>query len=171
MAIDTQRDRKRAFDYGLPYANFPFPKDEIDEESRAHIWGSYIVGFNPVPDSPYYIGDHTVRTLALLIEQFKPATLLKGFISAFTNSLQETEDTAADLMTRRLISTSIGVQLDGVGSIVGETRQGRNDDVLGHAAVVEEAPISPSALRSTTTIATLSTREFLSTHRTPNRKP
>jgi hypothetical protein len=128
MAILTKEDRKRSRDFGKPWDSFPDPKGVIDKTSRAHIFGSFMPGLNPVPDSPYYIGDHVARAMLLMIEQFKPATNLKNFISSFIKELQKCEDTLQDLMTRRLISTAQGVLLDEIGLIVGEEREGRIDE-------------------------------------------
>ena len=71
MSINTERDLKRAWDYGGPIAKFPFPIAIFDRVDLAHIWGSFIEPLNPVPDSPLYIGDYTERTLGLFVEQFK----------------------------------------------------------------------------------------------------
>jgi len=128
MAIVTKEDRKRSRDYGKPWDTFPVPKDKIDSVSRSHIYGSYIPGESPIPVSPYYINDHVARAMLLMIEQFKPATNLKNFISSFIKELQKCEDTIRDLMTRRLISTAQGALLDEIGLIVGEDRNGRTDE-------------------------------------------
>ena len=119
MAIDTKTERKRAWDFGRPWWPWPFPTGELDSSSRAHIWDSYFAGSLPVPVNPYYISDHCERSLALLIEQFKPATELKKLICAIVDQLQITEDEANKLILFRSINNSQVVQLDGVGSIVG----------------------------------------------------
>jgi len=129
MAIVTKEDRKRSRDYGKPWDAFPVPKSDIDSVSRSHIYGSYIPGESPIPESPYYINDHVARAMLLMIEQFKPATNLKNFISSFIKELQKCEDTIRDLMTRRLISTAQGALLDEIGLIVGEDRNGRPDEI------------------------------------------
>ncbi len=71
MALDNERDFKRAFDYGGPVAKFPLPTALLDAEDRAHIWGSFIVPLNPIPDSPYYIPNMSERAQGTFIEQFK----------------------------------------------------------------------------------------------------
>ena len=133
MPITDLNDRKRAFDYGFPFWPYPFPKGEIDGESRAHIWGSFHTAAEPVPPSPYYISNHVERTLALLIEQFKPAQNLKDIVTVIVDQLQICEDVANQLIMMRMIDTSQGVQLDAIGEIVGEARAGRDDETYRNA--------------------------------------
>jgi len=127
MAFDTDRKRQRSWFFPMPWGSFPFPVGEIDDEQRAAIWSTY---FPPgsAGHSPYYIADITGDTLSLMIEQFKRSDNLKGVIEVFTEQLEETNDQADFLIMKRLISTAEGVQLDGIGEIVGEDRQGRSDD-------------------------------------------
>lgn len=78
--------------------------------------------------SPTIITDHADQAIALLIEQFKSAENLQALIGALIGPLQEIENTADDLYTLRAIDTAEGEQLDGIGEIVNEERQGRDDD-------------------------------------------
>jgi hypothetical protein len=62
-----------------------------------------------------------------LPEQFKNAGNLKNLIAAFAESTQDYEDLVYPLFSLLDIDTMIGDQLDGIGSIVNEPRQGRSD--------------------------------------------
>ena len=42
--------------------------------------------------------------------------------------IQDLEDSSFEVLLNRWIDTAVGVQLDGVGAIVGEAREGRGDD-------------------------------------------
>jgi len=68
------------------------------------------------------------EALANLIEQFKDQPNLAAFVSAFLNQLQEVEDASFQLITDRTLETSVGVQLDNLGQIIGEERNGLSDD-------------------------------------------
>jgi len=127
MAFDTDRERQRSWFFPIPWGSWPFPVGELDDEQRAAIWGSYYTG-GPTGHSPYYIADLTGETLNLMIEQFKRSDNLKNVITVFTDELQVAMEEADKLIMKRLIATAEGVQLDGIGEIVGEDRQGRSDD-------------------------------------------
>lgn len=71
---------------------------------------------------------HVQEALQTLIEQFKNKPNLTALITSYVNRIQELENIYYDLYTGRQIDNAIGVQLDGLGSIVGEERQGRDDD-------------------------------------------
>lgn len=75
------------------------------------------------------ITDHESEAFALLIEQFKNATNLKSFLSAFLSRVQEIEDMLFDLWESRWLDNATGVQLDGLGDIVGIERGNDSDDV------------------------------------------
>lgn len=78
-------------------------------------------------------GDIVTDLLLLLIEQFRsypelPAQKLIDIIEEMLLEGQEAYDSMLELGNDRFISTAIGVQLDGCGEIVNETRSGRDDD-------------------------------------------
>jgi hypothetical protein len=73
------------------------------------------------------ITSHVADAQARLPEQFKNAGNLKNLIAAFVESTQDYEDLVYPLFTLLDIDTMEGVQLDGIGSIVNEARQGRSD--------------------------------------------
>lgn len=65
---------------------------------------------------------------ALLIEQFKRLPNVNSLVDIFVKPIQEIENTAAELYKMRSIATAAGVQLDGIGEIVGEPRNGLLDN-------------------------------------------
>jgi hypothetical protein len=71
---------------------------------------------------------HTANGLELLLEQFKRKPRIAAVLGAFLGSVQELDDVAFQVLTERDLDTAIGVQLDVIGRIVGELRQGRTDD-------------------------------------------
>lgn len=75
-----------------------------------------------------HITTHEADAVARLASQFRDKPLIAGLIMSFVAQHQGMEDAGQQLLTERLIDTAVGAQLDGFGSIVGELRQGRNDD-------------------------------------------
>jgi len=72
--------------------------------------------------------DLIVTALSRLTNQFSESPKLRGMVEAMVRPLQDALATIDQLRTERWPSTAIGVQLDGVGHIVGEPRNGRSDD-------------------------------------------
>jgi len=64
---------------------------------------------------------------ALLIEQFKRLPNINSLVDIFVRPTQETENVSAELYKMRSIATASGVQLDELGTIVGEPRKGLSD--------------------------------------------
>jgi hypothetical protein len=71
--------------------------------------------------------NHVAEALDNLVQQFKGSGNLALFITSWVNEVQELEGMWFDLLENRWIATAVGAQLDGLGSIVGEDRQGRPD--------------------------------------------
>lgn len=69
----------------------------------------------------------TAEALANLIELFKGRPKLAAFISAFVDQSQDLEDGAFEVLLDSIIETAVGVQLDGIGVIVGRARGGLSD--------------------------------------------
>lgn len=63
-----------------------------------------------------------------LTNQFSEKPLITALVGAMLAPLTESEAVADQLKNERWISAAIGKQLDGCGYIVGESRQGRDDD-------------------------------------------
>lgn len=74
------------------------------------------------------ISDHAQEALDRLISQFKEQPNIEKFIRALIQPFQHAENTLYQILYFRWVDTAVGVQLDGMGKIVGEPRRGRNDD-------------------------------------------
>jgi hypothetical protein len=74
------------------------------------------------------ITDHQTQALARLHEFHKNRTNIVAFINAITAPHQDIENAMWQLFTERTIDTAIGVQLDDIGTIVGQPRNGLSDD-------------------------------------------
>src|SRR5688572_13994483 len=73
------------------------------------------------------IADHVEQGLRLLLDQYKDKPRLTALLSSYLNRVQELEDAAWDVRIKRFVDDAVGAQLDGIGRIVGELRQGRDD--------------------------------------------
>lgn len=62
------------------------------------------------------------KGIARLPIQFQDSPKLKALITAIIKGFDDLEDTGNDLLTLRGLNTSVGVQLDGIGEIVGFPR-------------------------------------------------
>lgn len=77
--------------------------------------------------------NHVVEALDNLVQQFKGKEKIELFITSWVNEVQELEGMWFDLLENRWVDTAIGAQLDGLGTIVGEERQGRSDSAYRSA--------------------------------------
>ena len=76
------------------------------------------------------ITTHNTDALARLLYQYKDSTKLQGLITAlFGTQVQELEDALYPLFERLDLDSQEGKQLDGIGSIVGQSRLGLDDDL------------------------------------------
>ena len=73
------------------------------------------------------ITDHAARTRARLLQQFKDKERVEAVLDAISAEVQEIEDVFFKLITERQIDTAIGQQLDEIGEIVGQKRNGLSD--------------------------------------------
>jgi len=73
------------------------------------------------------ITDHADRAKTLLLSQYKDKTNFTKIIDIFGGKIQELETVYFELMLDRALSTAVGVQLDGLGDILGEERLARSD--------------------------------------------
>jgi hypothetical protein len=71
--------------------------------------------------------DHTTEALANLLEQFKNSPKLAALLTSYVDQIQDLEDAIYGLLQGRWLDYAEGDQLDGLGSIVGENREGRTD--------------------------------------------
>jgi hypothetical protein len=74
------------------------------------------------------IEDHCAEGLALLLEQFKDKPRLAAVLCTLLERVQELDDAAFQVLTERYLDAGADAQLDVLGRIVGEPRQGRTDD-------------------------------------------
>ena len=66
--------------------------------------------------------------LSRLTNQFSESPKIRALVETLVNQFQTVVNDAEELKTKRWIDTAEGVQLDGCGAIVGELRQGKNDE-------------------------------------------
>ena len=72
---------------------------------------------------------HKEEGLARLLEQFKSKPRIEAVICALMIQIQDAEDALTSaLLERFLADSTVGVQLDGIGQIVGQARSGLSDD-------------------------------------------
>jgi hypothetical protein len=72
--------------------------------------------------------NHVEEALARRIEQFKRKQVFGEVLESWVEQIQALEDAFAQLLSDRWLDTAEGVQLDGLGSIVGEPRGVREDE-------------------------------------------
>ena len=72
--------------------------------------------------------DYVAFAVPRLTGQFENSPKLKALMAAIVGPLTTLETEADALVADRWIDTAVGKQLDGCGHIVGELRQGRDDD-------------------------------------------
>lgn len=72
--------------------------------------------------------DHSLSAKEVTLEQFKDSKSLGYIVSIVAKQLDILENELWNLIDYRSISSSIGIQLDLIGDIVGEPRLGRSDN-------------------------------------------
>lgn len=72
--------------------------------------------------------DHVAAAINRLPVQFRNKPKIEAFLRALVQPVQEVENAFQQLLRERAIDTAIGAQLDAIGFIVGQTRQGFGDD-------------------------------------------
>lgn len=71
---------------------------------------------------------HEAEAKARLVQQFKDKAKLEAWLAAYVAQIQDLEDVFFQLLEDRVLDTAVGVQLDGLGDIVGEERKGKSDE-------------------------------------------
>lgn len=69
----------------------------------------------------------TIEFLRKLIGQFLEKPNIAAVLSAFLDQVQDLENASFEVIENTTLANSEGAQLDGIGKIVGEERQGRSD--------------------------------------------
>lgn len=72
--------------------------------------------------------EHKAQGLARLIAQYIGKPRLENLLCVYLNQIQDAEDALWELATERFVDTAVGAQLDVLGVIVGQERQGLSDD-------------------------------------------
>lgn len=70
---------------------------------------------------------HVADAVKRLLWQFRDKPNIVAVVESYAVQIQELEYVFMSLLVDRYVSTAEGVQLDGIGGIVGETRQNRTD--------------------------------------------
>ena len=73
------------------------------------------------------ISTHAADARARLLSQFKDLPNLAAVLNAISAEVQELDDVAIDMQDLLDIPTQTGIQLDNIGTIVGQAREGASD--------------------------------------------
>ncbi len=76
-----------------------------------------------------------------LLADLKGRPNIEGILTSYLEQVQETQETYEQMLDERSVYTAIGVQLDTVGALVGESRQYRTDEVY-RAAILTRIVIN-----------------------------
>ena len=74
-----------------------------------------------------HILDHGDQAVARLLEQFRTGATMPALVRALAAQAQDVEDALWDVLVLRRLSDAAGAQLDALGRIVGQPREGRSD--------------------------------------------
>jgi hypothetical protein len=95
---------------------------------------------------------HVATGKALLIEQFRKKPVIGGFLESFLSRIQDLEDEIWIVLWGWYLGNAQAGQLDDLGAIVGEGREGR-DDTEYEAAIRVRIRVNRSKGRSVDVIA------------------
>jgi hypothetical protein len=70
---------------------------------------------------------HVSEAIRNLIDVFEDKPKVVGLLTSFVNRVQDLENTFSDILTETALGNASGAQLDLLGAIVGEERNGRSD--------------------------------------------
>jgi hypothetical protein len=73
------------------------------------------------------IESHSAEALERLFEVFKAKPKMRAFVTALCGPAQRIEDALYQILTERYLDTAIGIQLDTLGKIIGQPRNGLSD--------------------------------------------
>lgn len=74
------------------------------------------------------ITDHAVRAVARLLAQLRNKPNVESWVEIFADQVQALETVFFEISTARILANASGIQLDRIGAIVGEDRNGLDDD-------------------------------------------
>ncbi len=72
--------------------------------------------------------DHAGKAKANLLEEFKGFPNWEKLLDVYSRQIQDLEDMFFELIEKRFIDDAVGVQLDGLGRIIGASRNGLADE-------------------------------------------
>ena len=72
--------------------------------------------------------EHKTQAAARRMIQYLDKPRFRALLCVYVSQIQDAEDAGWQLATERTIDAAVGVQLDGLGDIVGQPRQGLSDD-------------------------------------------
>lgn len=75
------------------------------------------------------ITDHQQQGIKRLISQYKEKASIESLLNTYFVQIKELENLFFDLLNNRNIQSAIGLQLDNLGTILGEPRNGTTDDI------------------------------------------
>ena len=124
-------------DYFEEYSEGWFNADVITPDGMAVYSSGWWAGFDPAatPVVPSVgdtkcISNHEELTLARLIEQYKNKPNITAIIKSYiTEQIQDIEDAGCGLYDRLNIDLMTGDNLDNIGIIVGQGREGQADSI------------------------------------------
>ena len=74
------------------------------------------------------ITTHSADAVARLLHQYKGAANIEGLLGVYGTQVQELEDATHAMLLNRTLENATGDQLDALGEIVGQERQGADDE-------------------------------------------
>lgn len=74
------------------------------------------------------ITDHEAQAINRLLTQYRGKGNLEGLMGLIGKRTQGQEDAIFELLSARELATAVGAQLDGAGRLVGQPRNGLDDD-------------------------------------------
>lgn len=75
-----------------------------------------------------WITNHIQKAIDRLWQQYKGVTSVENYFTALTEEAQEIEDQLKKLFEERNLETAVGKQLDRIGEVVGQDREGLTDE-------------------------------------------
>jgi hypothetical protein len=76
-----------------------------------------------------HVTDHEEQAYGLFIDQFAEKPRLAALLASYTQEIQELEDAIWAVRVGRFLDNAEGAQLDVIGKLVGEPREGRADNI------------------------------------------
>lgn len=74
-----------------------------------------------------HLTDHSDQAVARLLEQFRGGATMPALVRAIAAQVQAVEDALWDVLVLRQLASATGAQLDVIGRILGQAREGRAD--------------------------------------------